>query len=125
MPEAIKDKWVAALRSGEYAQTVENLMWGYGGGARGYCCLGVLIDIVEPDGFTYDNYELATGDEVPAADWLENNNIHFYNEDGEHARVPFIACKNVDIAAVNDKGESFATIADLIEAEWKDTNERA
>ena len=36
----IKQKWVAALRSGEYEQTEGVLRNG-----NGYCCLGVLCDI--------------------------------------------------------------------------------
>jgi len=44
MNEAIKTKWVAALRSGEYAQTTEVLRNG-----NGYCCLGVLCDLYSRD----------------------------------------------------------------------------
>ena len=40
MNEAIKTKWVAALRSGEYAQTDAVLRLD-----SHYCCLGVLCDL--------------------------------------------------------------------------------
>jgi hypothetical protein len=40
MKPAIKKKWIAALRSGEYAQTRWHLR-----DDRGYCCLGVLCDL--------------------------------------------------------------------------------
>jgi hypothetical protein len=40
MNEAIKQKWVAALRSGQYEQTDMRLRHD-----GGYCCLGVLCDL--------------------------------------------------------------------------------
>jgi hypothetical protein len=39
MNQVIKEKWVAALRSGEYKQTK-----GYLRNKKGYCCLGVLTN---------------------------------------------------------------------------------
>lgn len=39
----IKAKWLAALRSGDYAQTRNALR-----DRSGYCCLGVLCDVVGP-----------------------------------------------------------------------------
>lgn len=41
-----KAKWVAALRSGEYKQTREFLRT-----STGFCCLGVLCDLVDPSGW--------------------------------------------------------------------------
>jgi hypothetical protein len=41
MKKAVKKRWVAALRSGEYDQTQEKLF----DGENGFCCLGVLCDI--------------------------------------------------------------------------------
>ena len=40
MKQEIKEKWIAALRSGEYRQTKGRLH-----DANGYCCLGVLTDL--------------------------------------------------------------------------------
>jgi len=42
-PEQIEwqNKWIAALRSGEYAQTNSQLIEDLGAGEVGYCCLGV------------------------------------------------------------------------------------
>lgn len=46
MNQEVKEKWVRALRSGEYKQ---------GGGVLRsgdrFCCLGVLCDIVDPEGW--------------------------------------------------------------------------
>lgn len=40
MKKEIKDKWVKALRSGDYKQTRYQLRT-----TEGYCCLGVLCDL--------------------------------------------------------------------------------
>lgn len=40
MDEELKAKWVAALRSGKYTQTKGTLR-----DDRGFCCLGVLLDV--------------------------------------------------------------------------------
>jgi len=44
MDTAIRDQWVEALLSGKYHQTKAVLR-----NESGYCCLGVLCDIVKPD----------------------------------------------------------------------------
>ncbi len=40
MKKELKDKWVAALRSGEYMQCQEQLQKG-----NSFCCLGVLAEV--------------------------------------------------------------------------------
>lgn len=45
MKKELKDKWIAALRSGEYKQGKARLKTDDGG----YCCLGVLADICKLD----------------------------------------------------------------------------
>jgi hypothetical protein len=47
MDADVKAKWVAALRSGNYKQIKAGLRKG-----DNFCCLGVLCDIVNPDGWT-------------------------------------------------------------------------
>lgn len=44
MNKEIKERWIAALRSGEYSQSA-----GYLGTDEGYCCLGVLCEIALQD----------------------------------------------------------------------------
>lgn len=41
LPKRIKDRWVKALRSGEYTQGADCL-YSDNGGQKNYCCLGVL-----------------------------------------------------------------------------------
>lgn len=45
MNKEIKEKWVAALRSGKYTQSKQKLKTKYG-----YCCLGVLCDLAVKEG---------------------------------------------------------------------------
>lgn len=49
MNEDIKLKWVTALRSGRYQQTSGQLR-----DERGYCCLGVLCDVIDPNQWDSD-----------------------------------------------------------------------
>src|ERR1043165_5081152 len=42
-PSDIKNAWIAALNSGKYTQTNGALR-----NSKGYCCLGVLCDVVAP-----------------------------------------------------------------------------
>lgn len=57
MDAKLKAQWLDALRSGEYKQGKEMLRTQ----DNSYCCLGVLCDVVDPDGwdlawFTYGDH---------------------------------------------------------------------
>jgi hypothetical protein len=55
MNTEVKALWLAALRSGEYAQTqgtLHRLGQNYDGRPAGYCCLGVLCDLAVKAGVT-------------------------------------------------------------------------
>lgn len=61
--QELKDKWLTALRSGEYSQTTGTLR-----DENGMCCLGVLCDIIDPTGWcgnpedvAYDNQKHSLG----------------------------------------------------------------
>lgn len=65
MKKELRDKWVAALRSGEYKQVVGSLKTN-----DGYCCLGVLCEVanIEQPGprldgryLFYDSKNMANG----------------------------------------------------------------
>lgn len=116
-----KDKWLTALRSGEYKQTKECLR-----DNKGYCCLGVLSDLVAkeyPEQFKWG-----------ANITLEGSTTSYYfadNADDEKS-VLLLVEKVIDITEVpdkygyldddeqyltkyNDDGYTFEQIADLIE----------
>ena len=67
MNEEWRDKWVAALRSGQYRQGVGSLT----GPEDTYCCLGVLCNVFDPAG--WDSNE-------PGSAYM-----HDYKEDHEEA----------------------------------------
>lgn len=52
MEKELKDRWVAALRSGKYKQGRYRLRQCYTDErSTTYCCLGVLADVVDPNGW--------------------------------------------------------------------------
>jgi hypothetical protein len=123
MDPEVKAKWVAALRSGEYDQAQSGLRvdQSQSGGEIGYCCLGVLCELYrrEHPGAVW----IDTGRFVPVpetggrynyappevADWAG------IDEDGDARVIDRGLTRNV--SNLNDAGQSFAQIADLIEAQ--------
>lgn len=109
MDAELKTKWLAALRSGEYEQTTGMLRRD-----DTYCCLGVLCDVSERGtwvkrggaGTTWRwEYELAF-DEAPV----------YLDADLLDGRFDLPADVELDSIELNDDGETFASIADYLEA---------
>lgn len=104
MKPEIKTKWLAALRSGKYKQGKGCLR----SGDDKFCCLGVLLDVVAPKGWLssfhsakrYHRSSDSIG-ELPTASFARR------------ARLPCGILK--DLAAMNDNGTRFTTIAKYIE----------
>jgi hypothetical protein len=98
MNAEIKERWVAALRGGLYPQTSGSLRDNFG-----YCCLGVLCDIVDPE--KWEQYGTSFG--------YENHTafppIGLRQDVGLDARV------EREAASMNDNGSSFPEIADFLE----------
>jgi len=120
----IKQRWLTALRSGEYQQGQGALRRRKQEGPDELCCLGVLCEIAvadqvipEPVYTTGDAcYEYANGDHhmpepsvlpYPVRDWagLPDTNPNVMEQDGTVA----------SLAELNDHDYTFAQIADLIE----------
>lgn len=55
MDKDIKEKWVNALRSGEYKQAHRSLRVVQPDGGYAHCCLGVLMELTPEEG-TFMNY---------------------------------------------------------------------
>jgi hypothetical protein len=128
MNPEIKAQWVAALRSGDYEQGMSRLVTVRGDGTFDYCCLGVLCDLavkadvpltVLDEGISrsYDNYNGLLPQAV--RDWAgftEDSAID--TGEGEfrvHVGISE-AGDPIDLAELNDGGDSFDKIAELIEA---------
>ncbi len=109
MDAEIKRKWVEALRSGKYAQTKSHLR-----DHTGYCCLGVLCDIVAPSLWEEademdDYFDHLRANSFPHPDILRQAGIT--DDTDSDVQHPLWTA-----AHMNDDGYGFGTIADFIEA---------
>ena len=109
MNPKIKAKWVAALRSGEYAQTKQHLQ-----DKNGYCCLGVLCVMSEQEngfGITENHYENGDDEDICISiqQWAELPS--------SSGAIVTIEGKRTSLTAHNDEGKTFLQIADAIEVE--------
>lgn len=109
MNQEIKTKWVAALRSGHYAQTKNNLK-----DKDRYCCLGVLCEISKLEtgfGIVENLKETDTDENIgPTIQrWagLTNAEGNEVTINGRHKAL----------ANHNDEGCTFLQIADAIESQ--------
>lgn len=92
------DRWVEALRSGEYQQTTMSLRNG-----DKFCCLGVLCDLYNPNGWSkinFEDYNYGGKREMPPIQVTE-------------ATTPTLNFRR--LAEMNDDGSDFPTIAAEIE----------
>lgn len=121
MKEDIKERWVTALRSGEYDQGQKRLQ------INGqFCCLGVLCDLAVKEGVipppTFESYngirvaryaeELSVlPDEVSLWAGLTYKGVNGGEEHPDNN--PRAGVSN--LATYNDSGRPFTEIADLIE----------
>ena len=101
----MRQEWAEALRSGKYAQTKRVLRR-----KDGYCCLGVACDL------------------FGGGSWLnDQQGIYWYRTKGRDCDVQLPAAlqralgldngTEVTLMDMNDRGESFDTIADYIETQ--------
>ena len=117
------DKWLSALRSGEYRQGSGFLRFGPSSAPR-YCCLGVLQMALDGEIESEDSRD----DELPSLTWLESHGISFYDMNGADNNFPFLPTLNEDAIDANDERVclpnddvaehvyDFNAIADAIEA---------
>jgi hypothetical protein len=97
-------KWIAALDSGEYKQSIGRLQ-----GPNGYCCLGVATKCLVPLSqieIDHEGYLIGTVpfDQKSAPKWLKEISLDFNKQTGYH------------LTSLNDVyGYSFTEIATLLE----------
>lgn len=116
MKPTVKKRWLAALRSGRYAQGYGCLVQPglLGGGDACYCCLGVLCAIaprriaVERGGYYFAG---------PYGHALEYLPIDVWEWAGLTSKNPIVRCRGrrVTLATLNDQHVTFAEIADAID----------
>lgn len=103
LTQELKERWVAALRSGEYKQGKSRLCR-----RKRYCCLGVLAEIqgeLKKGNVYYSQGPDDCGHSGFLADEFERD-FHYLSRDTQ-----------MYLATKNDKGESFEDLADYIEEE--------
>lgn len=103
MNKEVKEKWLAALRSGSYKQGRGVLREQCQDGDK-FCCLGVLCDIVAPEGWVLHG---------------PNTIASYHNRNGTLSttfldRVQLSTREASMLISLNDAGDSFTTIAEAI-----------
>ena len=106
-----KRRWVAALRSGKYKQTISHLY-----DAGGFCCLGVMCAL---RGAKLDEMDhMGLPGELPNFNELFNidsDHAEFFSGGGQAWQVPYCG-KMVRLTFLNDGHRlSFKKIANIIE----------
>lgn len=118
MKADIKDKWLNALRSGDYKQCTGRLHKG-----EGFCCLGVLTDLYAKEkGLEWhDSSMTAALDEGGAVyslqgerNCLSTNIMEWAGLSSDYAHTSQVI---TDLIKMNDSGESFFTISNAIEVD--------
>lgn len=137
MHKEIAEKWVSALRSGEYQQGTGALVnHDMGNGdILGHCCLGVLCEIAVKEGAgvekigptersnrdDYEEYSYYAGVEFDKADALLPASVMAWSgmrtSDGGHETPDG---GSGSLASMNDGGASFVEIADFIENHYEE-----
>ncbi len=108
MLKSIKNKWVKALRSGEYKQGSGQLK----DSSPLFCCLGVLAQIVDPEQKTWHPEEgYFANEEKPGVWGIERHETQakLLGKGGLGVGVAY------KLADFNDTGNSFQWIASYIE----------
>lgn len=121
--KANRDKWVAALRGGEFQQTQACLRDSYG-----YCCLGVAAELAAREGviegvpghsaWRYDGHPTALTSAVQS--WLGiGSSVGLLRETGSLSNLTFTAEEIGSLSSLNDAANyTFEQIADVIESDY-------
>jgi hypothetical protein len=120
MKAELKQKWIAALRSGEYKQgkgvlrTTEDR----------FCCLGVLCNLIAPDGWGETKVvETAIGNidaQRRARKFQSAGSSSFFDVPRDLAKEVGLEPAHMDhLVGLNDSGKRFPTIAKYIEEKVK------
>jgi len=121
MNPRIKQRWLDALRSGEYKQTTGNLR-----DINGFCCLGVLCDLQAQERSTnwvkrnnsYGLYGEAQTLPLSVQEWAGLDNDIGGLVDFEYEKDGVMYVKSESLPEINDTwNKNFNEIADLIETQ--------
>ena len=110
MDQELKQKWVDALRSGNYEQTTRQLR----GSEDKFCCLGVLANIVDPDAWELRGNTWLWNGSAMVLPRITRKELGFV-EYQDHRSDEYRALEQGYYSAMNDAGKSFSDLADEIE----------
>lgn len=105
LDKELRDRWIEALKSGKYQQGKGKLRYRKEDSDQ-FCCLGVLCDVVDPEGWK----------------GTEGTILYFHRGMGAALGIPIPLLERIGIDAkkyadMNDHfGKSFEEIADYIES---------
>ena len=106
-----KNKWVAALESGQYKQAKKILYDGF----DGYCCLGIACII---KGAEFTSYEDSDGEIYDNRPVFESTNLAENNDEKLNEaflqEIGMTNAQQMELAWMNDNGKSFKEIAKFI-----------
>jgi hypothetical protein len=136
MKKTVMKKWVNELRSDRYKQGAGLLKKKYEDGTIQHCCLGVLCELYQSEMKKNKKKQLNEVEE-DHPNIFDLTDTMAYSFDGDNSRLPeaviiwggihdqdrelqnCLTQKYESLADMNDNGESFETIADVIEKEWE------
>ncbi len=118
MKKNVMKKLVKALRSGDYAQAKGSLVKIDEHGNESFCCLGVLCDLATQagEGEWNERYFEDERGHICSA-YLPEGIVKWAGMKSQGGILPG---NYSSLMTLNDNGKSFAEIADIIEAKYKD-----
>jgi hypothetical protein len=122
MKEHVKNLWVDALQSGKYKQSKNHLKTD-----NGYCCLGVLCDVYAKNqkkkGFSTETnlsnaYAFPDGKNEETK-VLPDRVVKWSGMNSTEGHVVDISYGKTLLSILNDDGQSFDEIVNVIERNWE------
>lgn len=108
----LEQKWVAALRSGKYQQDSGRLRT-----EKGFCCLGVLCDVVNESKWAVHDRTSESGEKDTVFRYIDTGGteVDSYLPDSIQEQLTLTEWQCSELADLNDTGSLFSMIADVIE----------
>lgn len=116
MKQNVKDKWVEALLSGEYKQTIDVLK-----DDNGFCCLGVLCDLYRKE---HPDYQWKENEEekqvfLGETETLPNQVMEWSGIKTPQGKYGF-GSNESELSRDNDRGATFGDIVKIINDRWEE-----
>ncbi len=102
-----KAKWLEALRSGRYTQIKGQLRTD-----AGFCCLGVLCDLVAPEAWSEEDGKYRLNESLAIVPEAVRYTADFASGTGTYINE---SNEVTTLAVANDTGKSFVEIAEILD----------